>query len=194
LVLLGTFAALSVIWIGFTHLQGRFFILGVPLAGLMLAAGPLHERGARVALALIVVVAAGVGYARLHGTLTGRPHASELMTLIGYEDLSGVAVPQAFADEIAKGGSVALVGDARAFVYTIPMSRLHYRTVFDVDAKPGESVIDAWAEGAPPDATRLVDPNELRRFKRTYYGIPELPAELRDATEPLVVQPPARRR
>jgi hypothetical protein len=73
------------------------------------------------------------------------------------------------------------------------MSRLHYRTVFDVDAKPGESAIDAWAEGAPADATRLVDPNELRRFNQTYYGIPELPAELRDATEPVVLPPGARR-
>jgi hypothetical protein len=115
------------------------------------------------------------------------------MALIGYEDLSAVAVPQPFADVIAKGGPVALIGDARAFEYTIPMSRLHYRTVFDVDAKPGESVIDAWAAGAPPDATRLVDPNELRRFNRTYFGIPELPAELREASEPVVLQPAAAR-
>jgi hypothetical protein len=188
LILLGGFVALSIIWIGFTHLQGRFFILGVPLAGMMLAAGPSGARGTRGAVAVIVLVAAVVGYVRLHETLTGRPHASELMTLIGYEDLSAIAVPQRFADAIAKGGPIALVGDARAFVYTIPMSRLHYRTVFDVDAKPGESVIDAWAEGAPADATRLVDPNELQRFNQTYFGIPELPPSLRGETEPFVLQ------
>jgi hypothetical protein len=142
---------------------------------------------------VIVLAAAGAGYARLYESLTERPHASELMTLIGFEDLSSIAVPQPFADQIAKGGLVTLVGDARAFVYTIPMSRLHYRTVFDVDAEPGESVIDAWAAGAPADATRLVDPNELRRFNQTYYGIPELPAEWRGVEEPTVL-PPGRAR
>ena len=29
--------------------------------------------------------------------------------------------------------SVVLIGDARAFLYGVPMSRLHYKTVFDVD-------------------------------------------------------------
>jgi hypothetical protein len=186
------FALLSVIWIGFTHLQGRFFILGVPLAGMMLAAGPWRARAARTAVAVVVLAAAGGGYARLHATLTGRPHAAELMTLIGYEDLS-LFVPPAYADAIAKGGPVVLVGDARAFVYTIPMSRLYYRTVFDVDAKPGESVIDAWAAGAPSSATLLVDPNELRRFHQTYLAIPELPPAFRDATEPFVLEPGVRR-
>jgi hypothetical protein len=187
---LGVFVALSVIWIGFTHLQGRFFILGVPLAGLMLAAMPWGTRASRVGVAAVVLAAAVVGFARLHETLTGRPHASELMTAIGYEDLSVLAVPQPFADAIKIGGPVVLVGDARAFAYTIPMSRLHYRTVFDVDAKPGESVIDAWAAGAPADARLLVDPNELRRFNQTYYGIPELPAGFGDAREPIVLPPP----
>jgi hypothetical protein len=189
MMLLGMFVALSVIWVGFTHLQGRFFILGIPLAGVMLAMGPWDARAMRVGVAAVVFAAAAIGFARLHATLTGRPHASELMALIGYEDLSRIGVPQPFADAIAKGGPVALVGDARAFVYTIPMSRLHYRTVFDIDAKPGESVIATWAEGAPPDATLLVDPNELRRFNQTYYGIPELPTELRDARESIVLTP-----
>jgi hypothetical protein len=194
LLLGGMLIALSVIWIGFTHLQGRFFILGVPIAGMLLAMMPWGRRAARVVVSVVVLAAAAVGYTRLHETLTGRPHAAELMALIGYEDLSNLAVPQPFADAIGKGGPVALVGDARAFVYTIPMNRLHYRTVFDVDAKPGESVIDAWAAGAPPDAALLVDPAELSRFNRTYRGIPPLTGEFAGRNEPFVIGPAARRK
>jgi hypothetical protein len=140
---------------------------------------------------VLVLAAAAAGYVRLHETLIGRTQEAGLMALLGYEDLS-VFVPQQYADAIAKGGPVALVGDGRAFVYTIPMSRLHYRTVFDVDATAGQSVIDAWAAGAPADATLLVDPNELRRFHQTYHGIPDLPVLMRDAAEPFVREPPPR--
>ena len=67
---------------------------------------------------------------------------------------------------------IVLIGDARAFLYPIPTSRLHYRTVFDVDVKPGQSILEAWADGFAADAVRIIDDNELARFARTYYGIP----------------------
>ena len=38
--------------------------------------------------------------------------------------------------ELPKTGTIYLIGDARAFVYPIPMSRLRYRTVFDVKDAP----------------------------------------------------------
>jgi hypothetical protein len=68
--------------------------------------------------------------------------------------------------------SVDLVGDAAAFWYQIPMSRLHYKTVFDVDTSdPKQSIEQAWLAGMPKDALIWPDMDELKRFARTYYGI-----------------------
>ena len=69
------------------------------------------------------------------------------------------------------------------------MSRLSYRTVFDVDAKPGESVIDAWAAGRRRARGGWSIRTSWRRFHETYRGIPPLPAEYADAREPFVVPP-----
>jgi hypothetical protein len=66
---------------------------------------------------------------------------------------------------------------------------LFYRTVFDVDVKPNETVIDAWRRGAPGNAWVLIDPIELGRFHATYAGIPELPAEYADRREPFLIPP-----
>jgi hypothetical protein len=63
--------------------------------------------------------------------------------------------------------------------------------VFDVDAQPGQSVIEAWAAGAPAGAWVLVDPNELLRFHRTYKGIPPLPPDVAGRRETFVVPPVA---
>src|SRR5439155_11082249 len=83
-------------------------------------------------------------------------------------------LPDDVKDLIVKGRPIALVGDARAFLYATPMSGLHYRTVFDVDVKPGESVVDAWVAGATGSPDVVIDPIELDRFSRTYLGIPPL--------------------
>jgi len=70
------------------------------------------------------------------------------------------------------GQSVDLVGDASAFWYQIPMSRLNYKTVFDVDTSdPNQSIDQAWLAGMPKDAAVWPDHEELKRFARTYYGI-----------------------
>ncbi len=50
--------ALGVFWIGFTHLQSRFFVLGIPL-GAMLLGHVGRERWLRVAGALVVLAALG---------------------------------------------------------------------------------------------------------------------------------------
>jgi hypothetical protein len=61
---------------------------------------------------------------------------------------------------------------------------LTYRTVFDVDVGEGQSVIDGWTRGAPSNAIVIVDPAELRRFSKTYYGIPPPPVS---GDEPYVI-------
>jgi hypothetical protein len=72
------------------------------------------------------------------------------------------------------------VGDANAFwFYQIPMTRLRYRTIFDVDTT-NRGVIEAWA--GPPQsrggAWMLIDPDELERFEKTYQPLPPLPASV----------------
>ena len=91
--------------------------------------------------------------------------------VLGYEDFKPL-IPQAAELIDHSDAPIALVGDARAFLYQVPMTRLFYRTVFDVNVKPGQTAADAWLEGAPANAEKVVDLNELERFSRTYYAIP----------------------
>src|SRR6185437_951240 len=77
---------------------------------------------------------------------------------------------------------LSLVGDARPFVCVMPMSRLHYRTVFDVDVR-GRSAVEAWMDGFPPVSIKIIDYDELRRYAwkekqgTGYWGIPAPPAD-----------------
>ena len=101
--------------------------------------------------------------------------------LLGAEDLDALVPEEARA--VPEDSTLVLFGDAKAFWYQRPMSRLRYRTVFDVDTSGTSSVIDAWTAGLPlpdpPHCVRLVHPAELTRFSRTYWMIPPLPATLR---------------
>ena len=112
-----------------------------------------------------------------------------MRSVLGSADLNGLLPPEVIS-AIDAGKTLALVGDARAFLYQMPMARLHYRTVFDVDSMPGESVIDAWLKGAHAGATIVVDPGALARFHRTYFGIPALPADLPGPRDRPFILPP----
>jgi hypothetical protein len=73
--------------------------------------------------------------------------------------------------------SLDLVGDASPFLYQLPMTRLNYKTVFDVDTTDKwKSIIEDWLAGMPPKAQVFIDPTELRRLADAYYDIPPLPA------------------
>jgi hypothetical protein len=73
---------------------------------------------------------------------------------------------------------VYLVGDARAFLYPVPMSRLRYRGVFDVSSTA--SFRAAWlGENPPDDAIVVVAPGELARFESTYRNLPPMPDDWR---------------
>ena len=167
-------AGLTIFWLAFTHLQGRFFVLSIPIAGLLLA----HlQRGVilRIAVAMIAIQ---VIASTIH---VGHKFAAQVSLIrdagaLGLEDFSAL-LPESFVEAMKGPEPIALVGDARPFRYPSPMSRLHYRTVFDIDAKPNQSIIDAWLEGSPSDALLIVDPPELDRFSRTYYAIPPLPED-----------------
>ena len=94
--------------------------------------------------------------------------------LIGLPDISGLEAN--YVDGLAPGQRVVLVGDAKAFFYTIPMSQLSYRTVFDVRGTDHDSLLEQWNGGPiPRDARVIVDPAELKRFHDTYWKIPTVP-------------------
>ena len=77
--------------------------------------------------------------------------------------------------------------DAKAFGYQRPMSRLRYRTVFDV--APGDNWLTSWiGESSPsPGSVILVDPGELSRFARTYRALPPVPQDVLDRPEPFIL-------
>jgi hypothetical protein len=177
-------------------LQSRFFVLAIPVCALMIAEGlklsphpgpPLFEpepqsrrpeyqgRGWGVAATVAAVLLAVFTFSQMHPRVMKFVRFDrDQLALIGKENLSGLKMddPAKFPPKM----NLALVGDAEAFWYPLPMSRLFYKTVFDVDTgDPNASIIDDWLKGIPFDQFRTqVDREELDRFHRTYYKIPAL--------------------
>jgi hypothetical protein len=152
--------ATLIFWLFFTHLQGRFFTPALPFAAILVATANWRRAAPFIFTAVI--------FGNLVGFLPRLPKLVALAPIIGIEDLSQLA--ETNLAEFPKERRLVLIGEAKAFFYPLPMSRLSYRTVFDVDVDD-KNLIDAWAAGAIGE--RLIDPNELRRFSRTYYGIPD---------------------
>ncbi len=195
--LLIVIGVMGVTWIGFTHLQSRFFAPAIPVAALLIGASTaaLSAKMAGKVWATIVGLAlAGMAFWGVV-VLGGRFDTPLLEGVIGLTDFRGLHSPEVEAavygsPDHPATGIVGLAGDAKAFFYQIPSSRLRYRTVFDVDAKPGESLISAWLGGEKVDRI-IVDPGELSRLTRTYYGLPPVPASVAAHRE-MYVQSPGR--
>jgi hypothetical protein len=158
-------------WLGATHLQGRFLVHVLPWLAVLAVTG-MGSRFAPVLTALCVVLGLVFWHGRFE--LISRLGVTPVLTigLMPAPDLNDIILPEAVV-RVVRGTSrpVALAGDARAFWYVMPMSRLSYRTVFDVPSS-GDSLERAWTKHAPADAMVIVDPNELRRFARTYRHLP----------------------
>ena len=170
---------LLIFWIGFTHLEGRFFILAVPICALLVAR--IDWRPAVLPGIGLVLVGAGIGWTTLHrGILAYLNGGPGTPMQIGMNPFLGVETfwpMQDLNEKIPADATVVLVGDARAFWYPFPMTRLRYRTVFDVDVRNGQDLVRAW-DGTKPlsgDTWLQVDSAELRRFHKTYWGIPAPP-------------------
>lgn len=176
---------LAIIWIGFTHLQGRFFILAIPILALML--GQVKWGLWQWPLAAVILAGGAVGFVGLNGQLLAWLEPG-LLGMENFHAFMEELLPPEALKKVDAGQSLALAGDARAFLYQIPMRRLHYRTVFDVKADPGEGLIQAWVGGAKADLI-VVDPSELRRLTRTYYGLPPLPAAVETQDKPYIFHP-----
>lgn len=188
-LLLALLLAWLVFWLGFTHLQGRFYVPAIPLAAVALAL--LHGRAQAAALAVLVAGQVAVGLTSTGSAFAAR--VAPLRDVLAFEDLAQMQ-PTDVQDVLSRpGADVALAGDAKAFLYPIPMSRLTYRTVFDVDAQPGQNAVAAWLAGRADSPLIIVDPNELARFAQTYRAIPPLGDDVpgpRDRPFVLAPQPP----
>jgi len=186
LLFAGMLLVLALIWLFATHLQGRFFVLALPLCAVLIAQ---IDRPVPMLIALIaVLIAAGISGMQLHHDITAyllggddSPLGGGVVGILGIENIG--EIESAYLKDLPSDADVVLVGDAKAFWYAIPMSRLHYRTVFDVRGDDGENVINAWNGGPPPANARIiVDPGELERFHDTYWEIaPPAGWMLRDA-------------
>lgn len=165
--------ALAIFWLFFTHLQSRFFTLAIPICA-MLVGQVRMPRNILAAYSIIVLLAGLGGLTAVYVKLTSI--APGLFDSIGAESL----MPLTPLDTaVPANARVFLVGDGRPFLYDVPTDRLFYRTVFDVDAKPGETSDDAWQanwETFNGQTIRVYQAPELRRFAKTYWGIP-LPSE-----------------
>jgi hypothetical protein len=175
------------VWVGFTHLISRFFVMAIPVAGVLFGAVAWGGRGdgadghprpsiGLVAGIVVAVVMSVVTVRHLHHRLV---YFADLGRegLFGIVDLS-IMIPEELERMYDERSVVALVGDAGAFFYQIPMDRLMYRTVFDVDPF-ADDFIEAWLGEAPAvgrgDLLLVIHPMEVERLHRTYYRIPVLP-------------------
>lgn len=195
-VLVSMLAGLSLFWLTLTHLQGRFFVLAVPIAALLLAMVD-WGRWAPIGAAL-AVAAALVGWGATHAQFAKKMYGQvPRVMLLG---MPGEAMPALLHPPQLEGlppeAPLALIGDARAFHYLQSMKLLRYRTVFDVaqtsDIGPTNEAavstfMDAWRGRALPNEWLLVDPVELTRFSQTYFGIPPPPGEIAARQIPYVV-------
>ena len=66
-------------------------------------------------------------------------------------------------------------------------------TVFDVDVRDSESIIDAWRGESNGSWYIVIDPIELDRFSKTYFGIPPLPPDFSGPRDRISILPPPQR-
>lgn len=188
LFLLIMLVALSIFWLALTHLQSRFFVVAVPLAALLL--GSVRWWQARLAIVIFAVMLSLPAWLRVNEILSDRLEAAG--ELAGFQELSSFLSPEV-SQHVQAGSKLAFVGEAKAFLYTLPMTHLRYRTVFDVDVTNARDAIDAWL-GPDAEAVRathyvVIDRLELERFSKTYLkNMPPLPAMPPD--QPIVIIPP----
>ena len=175
LVITGT--VMFIVWIGFTHLLPRFLVMLVPIAAI-LAGNIRWKRAMPVGIAL-VLIAGGFGWSGVYQELTKITHDPDRSRLIGINSSRDVAefFPAELTDPKNADKQVGLVGDAGPFLYQVPMARLHYRTVFDVQSDTDDPVTAWVGPQAKGDANWLLVINlaEIDRLHRTYWKIPALP-------------------
>jgi hypothetical protein len=183
-----------IVWIGFTHLQGRFLSHFVPMAWLVMVCGAMGIRGAASdraamcdrfatwlrsgvvgAMALVSILLLFV-----RGEVVDRLSLEEPL-LFGWRDVRGwtemVLLPEGASEEVLKSDAVViLVGDGAPFMWDIPMHRLRYRTVFDVPSDHtdwiGAYLNDSHTRVGENQVIAVVSRSEIARLVRTYRNLP----------------------
>jgi len=167
LMLLG----LTAFWLIATHLQGRFYVLAIPIAAM--AIGGLPRRGVWAVGTLVIIMAvAGTAMTvwRLQQVTDEMSRRGvDLMTAIGFTEIDRSIEIRNNAG-VLPNMPIVLIGDAQAYNWKVPSKQLHYRTVFDADTSNGRSASDAWTADLPngTQAMFYIDLSELERFNRTY--------------------------
>ncbi len=171
------------IWFGFTHLQARFAVAIIPVLCMLvgLAQPVVWSRvvgvGAMAAVAL-------VGWIQISTPLE-RIASQMRLGYFGMADLSPF-MPAELQQEKSSHRSVSLVGGIHPFVYTIPMDRLTYRTVFDVH--PSDDWQAAWLPDGLADLI-VISPEEWHRLASHYRHVPPVPPEFRQQGTILLENP-----
>jgi hypothetical protein len=172
---------LTAFWLLETHLQGRFYVLAMPIAAIAIAMLPRPTlKAVAIGAAFILLYGTGASLVRVEEMKSEfSSRGIDLMTAAGFANIDQTgAILDFFRVDPKIGRPVVLVGDAQAFGYQIPMDRLYYRTVFDVDVKPQQNLVDAYTADVPPGTPVYLWINfgELERFGRTY----QLPLKIED--------------
>jgi hypothetical protein len=176
ILIFGTAAVVLIVWIGFTHLLGRFAVMLIPLAAV--AIGQVEFRRWRLVLLALVVpfaVLCWSGVCRLIVPLTNPPPGND--AVIG-RNLDFMTMKQ-IRDAVAAGKQVGFVGDAQTFLFQIPAAQLHYRSVFDVTPNVSDP-IEAWlgpGVRGNPDWLLVINPSEIQRLHDTYHDMPAVPPQ-----------------
>jgi hypothetical protein len=170
---------LLLFWLTFTHLQSRFLILAVPICALLIARLPWF-------IGVVIAAQFFTGFIPLNREFRAhvRPFPPEMFGVETFEWM----VPEEVQRQVPPDAALTLVGDAKAFLWQRPMSRLRYKTIFDADTSNGRGVIDAWA--GPRDDKRqwlLIDPGELKRFE-SYQPFPPVPPAIAERQHPYLIE------
>ncbi len=170
------FAVQTIIWIGFTHLQPRFFTPVIPFAAALVALA-IHKRRYARPLVLIVSLSALVGFVPLHLEFERYLNGPEqIRYFFGNDDLK-FCVPRQLATLIDHPETkIALIGNAEPFFIPVAAAQITYRSVFDVVIPQGSNCIDAWLGQSVIELRKdhLVEISlpELKRLSETYTHIP----------------------
>ncbi len=170
-----------VTWIGFTHLLPRFAVMLIPIAAI--AAGQIQWGRLWPMAVVLLLCAAGAGWSFIIPPLLTQSNPPPFQgqprpAFFGSDYLKYMTFTE-MAEARDRDLQIALIGDAQAFLYQVPMSQLHYRSVFDV-ATDKTNPIDAWIGPqvrGDPHWLLVINPMEIDRLHQTYKYIPALPPQ-----------------
>jgi len=180
-------------WLTLTHLMGRFFVPAIPLLAMLVGFLGI-DRPSSIITAATIAVMAIISFIGLHIAFNQSVNDSHAYQgLVRLRDFTELW-PAQLADIEKTGGKLALIGDAQAFYRPLPMSRLEYRSIFDVVVPPEKNIVDAWLgrdlEELRKDHFILLNPGELNRLSSTYYGIPPVPPQWQRQADQTIILPP----